>query len=254
MAAPASAAGCGPVPAEAVSHPDELAALTTDWKRGRPVRIVAIGSSSTQGIGASAPDKAYPARLAEVLKEKREGWTFAVSNLGVGGETAPATLERLRAVVKGDPDLIIWQVGTNDALKGGDPAAFRTIIERGVAAARAADVGLLLLDPQDFPKIENRDLYESYVREIRAVADEYGVPLFSRYALMRSWRGESEDRLLEMLSPDRFHMGDRGYECLAAALGATIDTALSRRRDVPPAMVSRERSLSSAHAPRPRRD
>ena len=93
MPAPARAA----VPAECasrqnvVSHADELAAIAAGWRRGRPLRIVAIGSSSTQGIGASSPDRAYPVRLAAALDEKREGWTFSIANLGVGATPPRAT-------------------------------------------------------------------------------------------------------------------------------------------------------------------
>jgi len=256
MPAPAQAA----VPAECasrqnvVSHADELAAIAAGWRRGRPLRIVAIGSSSTQGIGASSPDRAYPARLAAALDEKREGWTFSIANLGVGGETAPATLERLRAVIASDPDLVIWQVGTNDALRGGDPSGFRDLVVRGIAAARAADVGLMLLDPQDFSAVENRPSYEGYVAAIRAAADEYGVPLFSRYALMRDWRAASEASFRAMLSGDGFHMSDRGYECLAQHLADAIDVAMHRRKDFAPAMVSRERPVTSAGSVGRRRD
>jgi lysophospholipase L1-like esterase len=97
------------------------------------VDILAIGSSSTEGIGASAPNMTYPAQLqadlAAALGEK-----VAVTNAGIGGEAVAATLARLKILLKGEkPDLVIWQVGTNDAVGGDDEAAFRAEIEDGVS-------------------------------------------------------------------------------------------------------------------------
>lgn len=174
---------------------------------------------------------------------------MSVPNLGIGGETAEATIERLKAVVASDPDLILWQVGTNDALKGGDPAVFRRLLERGVAAARAADVGLVLVDPQDFAAVKDRETYRRYVDTIRAVADEGHVPLFSRYAMMQEWRLTEPDRFAAMLSKDGFHMSDRGYGCLAQHLSAVIVGAVRRRRNAPAPTVQRERPVTSAGVP-----
>jgi hypothetical protein len=36
---------------------------------GRPIRIVAIGSSSTAGFGATSPAATYPSRLEAELRE-----------------------------------------------------------------------------------------------------------------------------------------------------------------------------------------
>ena len=62
---------------------------------GAPLDILAIGSSSTEGVGASTPANAYPARLEAEL-EQRTGVDFDVKNAGVGGELAAKTLERLK--------------------------------------------------------------------------------------------------------------------------------------------------------------
>ena len=85
---------------------------------GLPNDILAIGSSSTEGVGASSPANSYPARLEAEL-ESETGVDFDVKNAGVGGELAAKTLERLRRALKsGWARLVIWQVGTNDALVG----------------------------------------------------------------------------------------------------------------------------------------
>ncbi len=57
---------------------------------GRPLDILAIGSSSTEGIGASAPAFAYPAQLEKELTHE-DGIAANVKNAGVGEELAAKT-------------------------------------------------------------------------------------------------------------------------------------------------------------------
>jgi lysophospholipase L1-like esterase len=86
-----------------------------------PLTIVAVGSSSTQGVGASIPALNYPSRLEAELKERVPGIDIRVLNRGKGGEDAAEELARLkRDVIAEHPDLVIWQVGTNGVLRRDD--------------------------------------------------------------------------------------------------------------------------------------
>jgi acyl-CoA thioesterase-1 len=69
--------------------------LAADLAARRVPVIVAIGSSSTQGVGASRPDRSYPARLAIELRQ-RHGIATRVINKGIGGESTAETLRRSR--------------------------------------------------------------------------------------------------------------------------------------------------------------
>ena len=89
---------------------------------GKPVVIVAFGSSSTAGYGASSPDFNYPNRLAAQLRRQYPTADITVINAGVGGEDAPEMMKRLqKEVIDVHPDLVIWQVGTNAVLRNLDP-------------------------------------------------------------------------------------------------------------------------------------
>jgi lysophospholipase L1-like esterase len=188
----------------------------------RPLRLLAIGSSSTLGVGASAPTNAYPAQLARDLSSQ---WGVAaeVRNAGVGGETSSATLARLRGeLARAAPDLVIWQVGTNDAVAGVDAAVFRANLEAGVLAARARRVPIILVDPQFCPGVKNLARFEQFVAVIADVGARMRVPVFSRFAMMKAWAAKSAAALNAALSPDGFHMDDRGYACFARALASDI--------------------------------
>jgi lysophospholipase L1-like esterase len=192
---------------------------------GAPLDILAIGSSSTEGIGATSPANAYPARLEEEL-EKRTGVDFDVKNAGVGGELAAKTLERLQRALKSRwARLVIWQVGTNDAIVGVDEALFRATLKAGVAAARAAGIPLLLVDPQFTLKSPDAARYERFVKMVDDIGAADRVPVLSRYAMMKRWGAKSAAALGSLLSRDGLHMSDLGYRCLAHALADVIEGA-----------------------------
>jgi acyl-CoA thioesterase-1 len=196
--------------------------------RAQPAYILAIGSSSTEGIGASSKAATYPAQLQAGLRAVWPGSAVSVENAGIGGEKADATLERLEARLSAAPfDLVIWQVGTNDALSGSaDPDALRSFLRRGIALARRARVEIVLLNQQFFPGIKDVAAYERFVAAVNEVAREEGVPVLDRYGLMKRWRDESPAKLLSALSGDRFHMADSGYSCLAQVIAGDIAGAV----------------------------
>jgi lysophospholipase L1-like esterase len=86
---------------------------------GKPIKIVALGSSSTYGAGASTSATSYPSRLAEELARHFPGHEITVLNRGGNnGDDVAAMLARLdSAVIAEKPDLVLWQLGTNSLLR-----------------------------------------------------------------------------------------------------------------------------------------
>ena len=205
---------CGVLPQPAITVPRLADAAV---REGR-IRIVALGSSSTAGAGASGSAQAYPARLEERLRRGLPGIAVAVVNRGVGGEDASHMLARLEAeVIAERPDLVIWQAGANAALRGMDPERFRAAILEGLARLRRAGIEVVLMDNQRAPRIAaqaGHRVYDAILAE--AAASAGGVHLFSRGALMDALarRGVPETALL---APDGLHHNDRGYDCIAEA-------------------------------------
>jgi acyl-CoA thioesterase I len=189
------------------------------------LEVLAIGSSSTEGIGATSPANAYPARLEAELSHE-DGIAAVVRNAGVGGELAAKTLLRLKAALKTRwAELVIWQVGTNDALVGVDETVFRATVESGVEAARAAGVPLLLVGPQFTEKCPDAARYERFVKIIDEIGARDRVPVLDRYAIMKGLRVDHAKSLGALLSQDGLHMNDLGYRCLAHALAEAIENA-----------------------------
>jgi lysophospholipase L1-like esterase len=190
---------------------------------GGKLSILAIGSSTTAGVGTSSPAAAYPARLEAEIERRLPNVDVKVTVSGVGGETAAQTIARLeREVAQTRPDLVIWQVGTNDALSDVREDDFRSLVERGIAATTAAGADLILLDQQFFPSLRRKARYERFVQIVRDAGMKKRACVFGRYALMKEWGEESSETLKTMLSGDGFHMSDRGHACMARILADEI--------------------------------
>ena len=216
----------GSCPSEtAAFEPNGAPAAFAKVRVGLPNDILAIGSSSTEGIGASSPANTYPARLEAEL-EKQTGADFDVKNAGVGGELAAKTLNRLKGALKsGWARLVIWQVGTNDAIVGVDETLFRATVQAGIAAAHAAGVPMMLVGPQFTLKTPDPVRYERFVKMVDDIGAADHVPVLSRYALMKSWSAKGAKAVSLLLSGDGLHMSDLGYRCLAHALAEALEGA-----------------------------
>jgi acyl-CoA thioesterase I len=186
--------------------------------------IVAFGSSTTEGVGASSPSAAYPpvlqCELTRALPRLRE---IRVLNHGVGGENAADMLLRLeRDAVAPDPDLVIWQTGTNDALRQ-DPVDL--FVERTrTALARLAEVGIdrILMEPQWCPMLDATPHASAYLGAVRNLAAEMNVPVYPRFVLMRRWLERGVLTLDRMIAEDGLHLRDDCYALIAHTLADCI--------------------------------
>ncbi len=218
------------------SAPAELAKLGQPLTRtarllagGLPIKVVAIGSSSTAGAGASSPAASYPSRLAVELAEKFPGHPFTVLNRGVNGEEAKEMLARLdTSVISEKPDLVLWQVGTNAVLRDYALPPTSSLIEQGVARLKAAGADVILIDPQFAPKVVAKPATGSMVELLALKAKQYNVNLFQRFAVMRHWRQSQGIAFETFISPDQLHMNDWSYACVAKVLGSAIAEAVTR--------------------------
>jgi lysophospholipase L1-like esterase len=104
-----------------------------------PLTIVALGSSSTAGAGASSPAASYPSRLAAVLQQAFPSSVINVLNRGVNGEEARDMLDRFeRNIAAEQPDLVLWQVGTNAVLRDNPVNVVASAIHEGVVRIKGA--------------------------------------------------------------------------------------------------------------------
>jgi acyl-CoA thioesterase I len=194
-----------------------------------PIKIVAIGSSSTAGAGASSPNASYPSRLAAELNRLYPEVPVVVLNRGVNGQDAAEMLTRFRQdVIDERPDLVIWQLGTNAALHDLPIEEIGKLIRQGIQEIKDAGSDILLVDPQFAPKVIAKPDTEGMVQLIATTASSAKVNLFRRFAVMRHWHERSGMSFDTFTSPDGLHMNDWGYGCWAKLLCTAISDAAKR--------------------------
>ena len=108
--------------------------------------IVAFGDSLTAGLGVPA-EQSYPALLE--IRLRAEGYDYRVVNAGVSGDTTAGGLRRVEWALRSKPEIVILELGVNDALRGQDLAVARRnlteIVERfQEAGARVLIAGMRL--------------------------------------------------------------------------------------------------------------
>ena len=215
--------GCPPAHDLPIPHiPHARAALAAN----QPIVVVALGSSSTRGWMATDVGHSYPAMLQRYLNDNVPRLSVAIVNRGIGGQDAPEELARLDAdVLAIRPQLVIWQAGANGALRDTSPAAFKHLMQEGIAKLKAAGTDVILMDNQRSPRLLASPDHALLEQAMRDVAQGTAVNFFPRTTLMDQWAasGAPND---DFIAPDGLHMNNLGYACLALALGESIATAL----------------------------
>ena len=234
LLAPALAAAQGAshacnAPAALLRLSQPLPRLAQRLAKHQPITIVAIGSSSTSGAGASSAAASYPSRLALELKARFPNDSITVINRGVNGEEIRDMLARFAdGVIKVKPDLVLWQVGTNSVLRDHPLAMMSPSILDGVRQIRAIGADLVMIDPQYAPRYLAKPSAEEMVQLIAAAAKQANVDLIQRFALMRYWHDSEHMSFSEFTSPDQLHMNDWSYGCLATLIAGSLGEAATR--------------------------
>lgn len=213
-------------PAEVTRFKVQLPNTAHAIRRGETLVVVAIGSSSTQGVGASDQAHTYPAQLAEELRQRWPRLAVTVVNKGIGGETAEQMLSRFRRdVLPYRPQLVIWQTGTNHALRNEDVQGYEKTVREGIARLKAAHTDIILMDLQYAPRVLGRPRYQAFVDALSGAANDLKVALFRRFAVMRYWVTSGQYKMEDIISRDQLHMNDASYDCIAHLLANSLASA-----------------------------
>ena len=226
--AQAPVSGCN-VSLDQVRLANPLARFAQRLVSEEPITIVAIGSSSTAGAGASSAAASYPNRLAVELKQHFPNHSITVINRGVGGEEIRDMLKRFDTdVIATKPDLVLWQFGTNSVIRDDKLNNHNVAIREGLTKIRSTDADIVLIDPQFAPKVIAKPEAARMVELIASTAKHEDVNLFSRFDVMRRWHEVDHLAFKTFVSADGLHMNDWSYGCFAKGLGTAIAEAAQR--------------------------
>jgi hypothetical protein len=211
------------VPAYLLTTESPLRKVAAAVKNGGPLDILVVGSRSSSIAAAEA--SAYPGRLQAMLKERLPNIAVSVSVELHVKKTAEEVTGRLAKLVEvKKPALVIWQTGTYDAMRSIDLDDFRAALGEGIAELQSAGADAVLLNLQYSPRTETMISASPYLDNMRVVAQEYNVPLFDRFAIMRHWSDHGDFDLSS--TSHGLDLAKRVHDCLGRALAKfVIDAA-----------------------------
>lgn len=168
-----------------------------------PIRIAILGDSLAAGYGVK-PAEAIPARLQAALKA--EGRSVEIFNHGVSGDTTAGGLDRIDWMLGDKPDIVIVELGGNDALRAIDPATTERNLEAIITKLKDAKVTVWLTG-----MLAPRNLGPQYASSFdgiyRKLADKHGVPLYPFFL-----EGVAQDPALNQ--PDGIHPNPKGVDVI----------------------------------------
>ena len=173
------------------------------------IRIVFLGDSLSAGLGLAEAD-AFPARVGFMLEAG--GHSVEVINAGVSGDTSAGGLSRMDWLLKQKPDVLVVELGGNDALRGQELDTtednLRQIVRRGLEAGAQ-----ILLLGMDVPTNYGPDYATAFAEIYERISREEGVTLVpafvrevgSKPSLLQADglhpTAEGQQRLAETLEP-----------------------------------------------------
>jgi lysophospholipase L1-like esterase len=188
------------------------------------LRIVAMGTS--QVYGASAPQFSYPVQLKKRLSAALPGIAIHVFNKNVGSLDDGDDAARIKEDIQPErADLVIWQVGTNSAIRQVPLDKFAARLRAGIDVGRALGPEFILVNLQYVPAVAALPDEEEYARVMSEVAREKGVALFRRFEIMRAWYDDGMP-YAQFVTSDGLHLNDFGQMCIGRLLAAAIVNAL----------------------------
>jgi lysophospholipase L1-like esterase len=193
----------------------------------RQLRVVALGSSSTKGSGGSGPAAAWPAQLEAALARRLPGITVTVANKAELRQSVPDMLARLdKDVLAEKPSLVIWEAGTNEAVRGGDVDILTQGLLAGIDRIAAAKMDVMMMDMQYARNTARIINFQPYVDALGRVGVMRDIFVFPRYDIMRDWVENEQVTFEGQSQGDAVKTADQVYACLAKFLAELLVRSL----------------------------
>jgi acyl-CoA thioesterase-1 len=227
---PAVAKECGEASVGVTPLPNSALAL----QKLQKVKILAIGASSAAVLGVGHDGN--PPLLEQILERNIKGLDVEIINRGFSGELAEAAGERLRIEVALDhPDLVLWQVGTNDAFAQVPVDSFEQSVVNTVRWLKEHDVDVILVGLHYMKQLAKNEHYQAIRASLQRITATESVLRITRYEAMevlaRTMRESGRPE------PRDFGLTEAGYNCMAQYVARAITVGLFAKppKRVPPA-------------------
>jgi lysophospholipase L1-like esterase len=216
-------------PANYIAANAPLPHLATALSEHRTLQILAVGSAALESLGESSGVKSYPVQIENLLKVALKGVDVDVINRGTGGEVALTSAERIRSeVALTKPDLILWQLGTNDALARIDPDQFTDTVKSTVDWLKANNIDVVLVGLQYTTRFAKDEYYFAIKHALDKIAKDEGILYIKRYDAMK-FIAQTRAKV-HLMTSDNYHLSDLGTQCMAEHVARAMIANLFLRR------------------------
>jgi lysophospholipase L1-like esterase len=216
---PAVAKECGEASMGAQPLPNSAQALRKTGK----VKILAIGASSAAVLGVGRDGN--PPLLERILERNVKGLDVEIINRGFSGELAEAASERLKIeVALNQPDIVLWQVGTNDAFAQVPVESFERSVGDTVRWLKEHNVDVILVGLHYMKQLARNEHYQAIRASLKRITAAENVLRITRYEAMEVLdRTARENGRPE---PRDFGLSEAGYNCMAQYVARAIAVGL----------------------------
>jgi lysophospholipase L1-like esterase len=203
------------VPRPRLYAPVAMPGVRRAAREDRTLRVLVIGAST--GGSSFSTTASYPDRLKAELGRAFEGVEVEVVPRALSGEVGEGAAGLVRsATAEIGPDLVVWQVGTHDALARVALDAFTETLDETLAWLKSHEIDVLLVDPPFIASLGEDEHYASVVAAVGVSARKGGVPLVLRNDAMRHLSARARQ------APGGFALNALGKRCLAEHVARTV--------------------------------
>ena len=203
----------------AIVEESPLSNVAAALQKRKQVRILTIGASPVAGRRSARG--MHTEMIQQILEHAVKGLDVVMINRGVSGElSAQAAIRIKNEVALHQPDLVLWQVGTNDALAYVPLGKLETTIVDTVRWLKDHTVDVVLAGLQYVDPMVQDDNYKAVRDLLRKIAAAENVIIVRRYAaqeLLAQAEGSGGGLL-----PDEFQRSEAGYVCLSQYMARAI--------------------------------
>ena len=227
---PAVAKECGEAGISDTPLPNSAIAL----QQRKKIKILAIGASATAVLGWRR--EGGPPLLEQILERTINGVDVEIVNRGFSGELAEAAGKRIEIeVALNHPDIVLWQVGTNDAFAQVPVESFQLSVSNTVRWLKAHNVDVILVGLHYMKQLADNPQYQAIRASLNRLSAAENVLRIRRYEAMeilsRTMREAGRPE------PQEFGLTEAGYNCMAQYVARAIAVGLYAKAPRRPAPV-----------------
>lgn len=193
-------------------------------KERKSLRILSIGTSSSALMRETG--ESYFEIIERLLEKAVRGTDVQIIDRSVSGELARDAADRLKTeVALESPDLVLWQLGGNDALAGIPADEFEATVTETLDWLKGHGVDVAVIGMQYVGSLSKDQNYQELRRTLQRVVDKHKVLRIARYEATQMLAKARDPATGDQ--PNDFAVTDIGYDCLSEYVVRAVMSAIA---------------------------